>query len=56
MGRGVGLTGAGRGADIGTAATDGEGVKDTVEQDPVGAGGGDATTPETSRLEPRRLG
>ncbi len=41
-GRGVGPTGAGREADTGTAAADGLGAVDTVEQDLAGAGGGDA--------------
>jgi hypothetical protein len=54
-GRGVGPTGAGRGTDTGTAL-DGAGAVDAVERDPAGAGGGDAAPPETSRLEPRRLG
>ena len=35
---------------------DGAGAVDAVEQDPAGAGGGDAAPPKTSRLEPRRLG
>ena len=54
--RGVGPTGAGRGTDTGTATLDGAGAVDAVEQDPAGAGGRDAAPPETSRLEPRRLG
>jgi hypothetical protein len=44
MGRGVGPTGAGRGVDTGTAAADGAGAVDTVEQDPAGAGGGGCRT------------
>ncbi len=55
-GRGVGSTGAGRGADTGTTATDGAGTVDAVEQDLAGAGGGDVVPPETSRQKPRRLG
>jgi hypothetical protein len=43
-GRGVGLTGAGRGADTGTTAADGAGAVDTVERDPAGAGGGGCHT------------
>ena len=37
-GRGVGPTGAGKGADTGTAAADGAAALDTVEQDPARAG------------------
>jgi hypothetical protein len=44
MGRGVGLTGVGRGADTGTAAADGAGAVDTVERGPAGAGGGGCHT------------
>ena len=43
-GRGVGPTGAGRGADTGTTAADGAGTVNAVEQDPAGAGGGCRTT------------
>ena len=39
-GRGVGPTGAGRGADTGTAAAYRVRAVDIVEQDPVGAKGG----------------
>jgi hypothetical protein len=55
-GSGIGSTGAGRGAGTGTAAAYGAGAVDTVEQDPPGAGWGDAPPPKASRLEPRRLG
>jgi len=49
-GRGGGPTGAGKGAGTGTAATDGVGAVDTLEQDPTGAGGGCLTTQEKARM------